>query len=86
MTVVFAVAAGMLCLAAAVAVARLVRGPATLDRVVAMDMLLAITMCGLATTAAATVDSTPVPVLVVVALLGFTGSASIARFLGRERR
>ena len=51
-----------------------------------MDMLLAITMCGLATVAAARVDSTPVPVLVVVALLGFTGSVSVARFLGKETR
>jgi multicomponent Na+:H+ antiporter subunit F len=84
MTVVFAVVALMLTASAAVTVLRLLRGPSTLDRVVAMDMLLAITMCALATTAAATLDSTSVPVLVIVALLGFTGSVSIARFLGRE--
>jgi len=85
-TAVFAVVAVLLSAAAATTVVRLVRGPATLDRVVAMDMLLAITMCGLATVAAARVDSTPVPVLVVVALLGFTGSVSVARFLGKETR
>ena len=86
MNVVFAVAAVMLSVAAAVTVLRLIRGPATLDRVVAVDMLLAITMCALATTAAATLDSTAVPVLVIVALMGFTGSVSIARFLGREEQ
>lgn len=86
MNTVFALVAAMLLASAAVTVVRLVRGPSTLDRVVALDMLLAITMCGLATTAAVTLNSTSVPVLVVVALLGFTGSVSVARFLGREAR
>jgi multicomponent Na+:H+ antiporter subunit F len=78
-TVVFAVVAGMLTLAACITVVRLVRGPSALDRVVALDMLLAITLCGLAATAAASLDPSPVPVLVVVALLGFVGAVSIAR-------
>jgi multicomponent Na+:H+ antiporter subunit F len=86
MDVVFTVVTVMLAAAAAVTVVRLLRGPATLDRVVAMDMLLAITMCGLATFAAATLDSTAIPVLVVVSLLGFTGAVSIARILGRSAR
>jgi multicomponent Na+:H+ antiporter subunit F len=72
--------------AALVTSVRLLRGPSTLDRVVAMDMLLSIALCALATTAAATLDSTAVPVLVVVSLLGFVGAVSIARFLGQERR
>jgi len=83
MNVVLVLVAGMLSVAAALVVVRLLRGPSVLDRVVATDTLLAIAVCGLAALAAFTGDSTAVPVLVVVSLLGFVGSASVARFLGR---
>ncbi len=86
MTAVVTVAACILGLAACLTTVRLLRGPSTLDRVVALDMLIAILLCSLAVTAAATLDSSPVPVLVVVSLLGFVGSVSIARFLGTDRR
>lgn len=84
MNIVFGVVGAMLGLATAVSVVRLVRGPTTLDRVVAMDMIVALIVCGLATAAAATLETTVLPVMLVVALLGFTGSASVARFLGRD--
>jgi multicomponent Na+:H+ antiporter subunit F len=83
MSVVFALVGLMLLGAAALTVLRMVRGPATLDRVVANDMLVAIMLCGLATYAAATRDSSVVPAVLVLALLGFVGSVSVARFLGR---
>ncbi len=86
MTVVVTAVVVMLGAAAAITVLRLLLGPSVLDRVVALDMLLAIVQCGLATFAALTLDSSSVPVLVVVSLLGFVGSVSIARFLGQERR
>jgi multicomponent Na+:H+ antiporter subunit F len=85
MTVVFVVAGVLLALSAALTLARLVRGPSTLDRVVATDTLLAIVVCGLATLAAFRLDSTTVPVLVVLSLLGFVGSAGVARLLGQDR-
>lgn len=75
----------MLGAAAAITTVRLLRGPSTLDRVVAVDMLLAVVICALATTAAATRDSSSVPVLVVLTLLGFVGSVSIARLLAGRR-
>jgi multicomponent Na+:H+ antiporter subunit F len=84
MTVVAVIVAVLLCSAAALTVLRMVIGPSTLDRVVAMDMLVAVIVCGLAAYAAVTLDSTMAPVLVVVSLLGFVGSVSIARFLGKE--
>jgi multicomponent Na+:H+ antiporter subunit F len=86
MTLAVTVAVVMLGAAGAVTVLRLLLGPSALDRVVALDMLLAIVLCGLATFAALTLDSSSVPVLVVVSLLGFVGSVSIARFLGQDRR
>ena len=61
---------------------RLARGPSLLDRVVATDVLLVIISAGLAVYAALTRDPTVVPVLVVVSLLAFVGSVSIARYVG----
>jgi multicomponent Na+:H+ antiporter subunit F len=84
MTVVAIVVTVCLGLAATLTVARMLLGPSVLDRVVALDMLVAIIVCGLAASAAYTRDSTVVPVLVVVALLGFLGSSAIAGFLGRS--
>lgn len=81
MNLVVICVAVMLGAAATLVVLRLVRGPSALDRVVAMDMLLAIIVCALASIAAFTHDSTTVPVLVVVALLGFMGSVAVAGFL-----
>jgi multicomponent Na+:H+ antiporter subunit F len=85
-TIVFTAVVVMLGAAAAITVLRVLLGPSVLDRVVALDMLLAVVLCALATFAAITLDSSSVPVLVVVTLLGFVGSVSIARFLGQERR
>lgn len=84
MTVVAVIVAVLLSCSAGLTVLRMVIGPSTLDRVVAMDMLVAVIVCGLATFAAVTLDTTMAPILVVVSLLGFVGSVSIARFLGKE--
>jgi multicomponent Na+:H+ antiporter subunit F len=67
---------------ALLALARLARGPSLLDRVVATDTLLVIIAASLAVQAALSRDATLVPVLVVVSLLAFVGSVSIARYVG----
>lgn len=85
MTVVVIVVSAMLSAAAVLAVVRVVRGPSLLDRLVATDVLLAVVVAGLAVRAASDRDSSVVPVLVVVSLLGFTGSVSVAQLLMRER-
>jgi multicomponent Na+:H+ antiporter subunit F len=61
---------------------RLALGPSLLDRVVATDALLVIISAGLAVHAALARDPTVVRVLVVVALLAFVGSVSVARYIG----
>lgn len=80
LTVVLAVlgAAGLL------GTVRLVRGPSALDRLVALDVLVALIICVLAVTAALTSDSAGVPVVVATSLVGFLGSTTVARFLGRS--
>ena len=82
MTVVFWLAYGMLGGGALLALVRLARGPSLLDRVVATDILLVIISAGLAVYAALQRDPTVVPVLVVVSLLAFVGSVSVARYIG----
>jgi multicomponent Na+:H+ antiporter subunit F len=67
---------------ALLALVRLARGPSLLDRVVATDTLLVIISAGLAVYAALDRNPTVVPVLVVVALLAFVGSVSVARYVG----
>lgn len=72
---------GLLIAAGVMVFVRLVRGPSMLDRAVAVDALLAVVVAGLGAQAAA--DRTPysLPVLLVLAFLGFTGSVAIARFI-----
>ncbi|WP_409331234.1 monovalent cation/H+ antiporter complex subunit F [Trujillonella humicola] len=82
MIVVSWLAFGMLGGGAVLSVVRLARGPSLLDRVVATDTLLVIVSAGLAVYAALQRDPTLVPVLVVVALLAFVGSVSVARYIG----
>ena len=82
MTVVFVLAYTLLGGGALLALVRLARGPSLLDRVVASDVLLVIVASGLAVHAALMRDPTLVPVLVVVSLLAFVGSVSVARYVG----
>jgi multicomponent Na+:H+ antiporter subunit F len=82
-TAVSALAYVLLGTGALLALVRLALGPSLLDRVVATDTLLVIIAAGLAVRAAVLRDPTVVPVLVVVSLLAFVGSVSIARYVGR---
>ena len=82
MIVVEVVAHALLGSGALLALYRLAIGPSLLDRVVATDTLLVIISASLAVHAALQRDPTVVPVLVVVSLLAFVGSVSIARYVG----
>ncbi len=85
MTGVLVVTLTLLAAAGLLTVVRLLRGPSVLDRVVAMDTLLSVITCGLATAAGFALYSVDISVVVVVALVGFIGSAAIARILLQER-
>ena len=80
MTVVFVITGTVLMTAAFLTSYRLLRGPNTLDRVVAVDALVAIAVGGLAVWAAYSRASSVVPGIVVAALIGFVGSVSVVRF------
>ncbi|MER5319053.1 monovalent cation/H+ antiporter complex subunit F [Streptosporangium roseum] len=86
MTTVYLAALALLGCAAALTLYRLVRGPSMLDRAVALDVLTAVIMCGIGTAAAVLDEYSALPVLLVLAMLGFVGSVSLARFFsGRAR-
>ncbi len=79
-TVVLAIAGALLLAAAVLTAYRLLDGPSTLDRLVAIDTILAVSMCGLAVWAVYSRDTTLVPAIVALSLVSFVGSVSIARF------
>lgn len=80
MTVVLTICVAMLGLAAALLVVRIARGPSTIDRAVALEALVAVTIGALVVEAAVNQHTTTLPVLVILTLVGFVGSVSIARF------
>ena len=80
MTYVWIAAAVMLTAAAGVTMIRLLSGPSTLDRLVALDTLVAVTMCGIGTWAAYSLDTTVTYPMAALALISFVGSVSVARF------
>ena len=84
MSTVWVVAAVMLSLASATTMFRLLAGPGTLDRLVALGTLVAVTMCAVGTWAAYSLDTTVTYSLAALALISFVGSVSIARFRGRD--
>lgn len=86
MTIVAVTVSVLLFAAVSLVLFRIVRGPTTLDRIVAVDVLLAVVVCAIAAEAAYTRDATSLPILVVLSVLGFIGSVSVARFSPRSRR
>lgn len=80
MTVVLLISVAMLAVAAVCVVARMTMGPTLLDRAVALDVFVAIGICALALEAALNRHTFTLPILLVLTLLGFVGSVSVARF------
>ena len=80
MNTVWAIAAVMLVAAATITMVRLLAGPSTLDRLVALDTIVAVAMCAIGTWAAYSRDSTVVYGITALALISFVGSVSVARF------
>jgi multicomponent Na+:H+ antiporter subunit F len=68
-------------IAAALFAVRLVKGPTLADRVVALNGMLIVGMVLLAELAVETGRGTFLPVLVLLSVVGFLGTAMIARFL-----
>lgn len=74
----------LLTVAAVLCVVRLLRGESFPDRVVALDTLLVVVVCGIAVNAVRTASGEYLDVLVVASLLGFTGTSLVARFIEKR--
>jgi multisubunit Na+/H+ antiporter MnhF subunit len=74
----------LLWLAAAALLVRVVIGPSLADRVVAIDGLFIVVICGLAVGAVRSGNSLFTDVAVVIGLLGFVGTGVAARFIERR--
>ena len=71
---------------ALLAAIRLVKGPTQIDRAVALDVMLAIVVGVIVLLAAVSGSSITLVIAVVVSLLGFIGSAGLAKLLPRDRQ
>jgi multicomponent Na+:H+ antiporter subunit F len=86
METVFLLVLLMLGTAAALTLVRLMRGPSTLDRIVALDVFVVLLVVGAGVYVAYYRDGSNIPLLAAVALIGFVGSAAAARLAVRRER
>ncbi len=86
MSVVFLIVLGLLCLAGAFTLVRLLRGPDTLDRIAALDVFVILIVAAAAVYIAIYRDGSNIPLLAAVALIGFVGSATATRLAERRER
>ena len=84
MTLLYTLTFGMLAGAGLLCLVRMLRGRSFPDRIIALDTLLVVVVCGIAVEAARSGTGIYLDVLVAAALLGFTGTALVARFIERR--
>ncbi|QFG21648.1 monovalent cation/H+ antiporter complex subunit F [Actinomadura sp. WMMB 499] len=84
MTAVYAVTLSLLGGALAMTIVRLLRGPTSFDRIMAVDVLAVLLVSGIAVHVAAQNDPANATLLVVIAVLGFVGSVTAARLAGER--
>ena len=86
MTTVFVIVLVMLCAAGLLRLVRLLRGPETLDRIVALDVFVVLIVAAASVYVAFYEDGSNIPLIAAVALVGFVGSATASRLAERRRR
>jgi multicomponent Na+:H+ antiporter subunit F len=74
----------LLSLGALATTIRMVIGPSLADRVIAADLLLTFFVMGIGVQAARTGDGLYLPVMIVVALVGFLGTSIVARLIEKR--
>lgn len=74
-----------LLVAGAAAIYRLVVGPTLADRVIALDLLLVALMTGIVIDASYRDSSTWLNLLVVIAIIGFTATVAVSRYMEQRR-
>jgi multicomponent Na+:H+ antiporter subunit F len=80
------IAIGIFLLAGILAAIRLVRGPTLADRVISLDAALVALMGAIGTRVAQTADTLYIGVLVVIAIVAFTATVALSRFIETSGR
>lgn len=83
---VFVIVLLMLLAAGALTLVRLFRGPDTLDRIAALDVVVVLVVAAVSVYVAFYRDGSNIPLLVAFSLVAFVGSASAARLTERRER
>lgn len=83
---ILVLAAALLAISAGLELVRVIIGPTTLNRSIAVDMFVITLVGGIGVYVAMTGSITALPTLVVLALVGSLGSVSIAKFVGKSDR
>ncbi|RNE49904.1 monovalent cation/H+ antiporter complex subunit F [Corynebacterium alimapuense] len=78
------VAAVMISISFIIMTWRILVGPNSLDRMLGLDGFIAMLQCALATYICWSLDTTVANAMLVIALLGFIASVSVARFRKRD--
>ena len=86
MTVIYGLCAAILFVAALVVLRRVRSGPSMLDRMVALDLLTSVILGSVCVLIAYTRRTDLLPVLVVMAIVGFIGATTVSRFVAEENR
>jgi multicomponent Na+:H+ antiporter subunit F len=84
MSVVATICFVMLAVSGLLCVVRLLRGSSLADRIIALDSLLIVIVIGIGVDAARTGRGTYLDALLVVALIAFIGTTTVARFIERR--
>lgn len=84
MTVVIAICSVLLVSGAGLALYRAEKGPTMLDRTIALDIIVTALVCAAGLYIAVAKRTDVVPILVALAMVGFVGSTTIARFASVE--
>jgi multicomponent Na+:H+ antiporter subunit F len=85
MTVAAWISGALLAAAAVLAMFRLARGPSILERVLALDVLLAIIIAALCVDMAVNQHLNHLVFIVAAAVLGFMGSVTVSRYVTDRR-
>lgn len=84
MIYIYLVSAGLLLVAALLALVRAERGPSMLDRTIALDIFATVLVAGVALEAAWSRRIDTLPILVALSMIGFVSSVTVARFAAIE--
>lgn len=83
MQIVFWIVGSVFSVAAVLSAYRIIRGPGILDRMIASDMLMTTLICVIGVQMAYTGRTTGIPIMLVLAVVGFLSSVAVARYVSK---